>query len=122
LRFTKETGAPTEWWRAFNKHEWYIVLHLKGGKRLYGWPEQWPNKYDSGHFSIKQPAWFKDDGSEMWPLPQLERLLVPAADVSIVEMYKKPEELNKLGLSEKQIQELQKPLAALHAGKENGNG
>lgn len=121
LKFTKETAAPSEWCYAFDRHEWYVVLHLKGGQRLYGWPEQWPNKSDCGHFSITQPAWCRPDGSEKWQLPQLRRILVPAADVGMVEMYKDSNELNQIGLTGDQIKEMQKPLAELHR-KANDDG
>jgi hypothetical protein len=38
---TRRSSSPSEWFSAFNKESRYIVLHLEGDRRLYGWPEQW---------------------------------------------------------------------------------
>ena len=35
--FTRETSHPSEWYSAFSRHDdCYVVLHLKGQRRLYG--------------------------------------------------------------------------------------
>ena len=37
LGITRETSYPTEWYSSFSRHEkCYVVLHLKGQRRLYG--------------------------------------------------------------------------------------
>lgn len=55
LRFTRESSYPSEWYSAFSRHpDSYVVLHLKGERRLYGWPEEWPTRPDQGHFSIAE--------------------------------------------------------------------
>ncbi len=42
--FTKETSYPSEWYSAFSRlSNCYVVLHLNGGRRLYGWPTEWPS-------------------------------------------------------------------------------
>lgn len=109
LKLTREVSYPSNWCAAFSDYEWYVVLHLKGGKRLYGWPVIWPNRHDAGHFIISQPAWFLDDGQPV-ELPQLERIVIPAADVTMVEQYRKATS----GLTDYQIRTAQEPLAKLH--------
>ena len=56
LRFvgvTRETSYPSEWYSAFSRYdESYVVLHLKGDRRLYGWPQEWPSHPQQGHFII----------------------------------------------------------------------
>ena len=99
----RQTGA------GFSEYEWYVVLHLRGGKRLYGWPVLWPNRHDSGHFIFSQPAWFLDDG-QVVELPQLERIFVPAEDVTMVEQYKQ----ETPGLSDDEMKAAQEPLVRIH--------
>ena len=41
LRLTKETSYSSEWYSAFHHNpDCYVVLHLQGQRRLYGWPEE----------------------------------------------------------------------------------
>ena len=58
---TSRTSFPSEWFNAFNKSKRYITLHLVGDRRLYGWPCEWPDHPDSGHFVIMEPEWLLDD-------------------------------------------------------------
>ena len=52
---TKENSYPSEWYSAFYSNtEGYVVLHLKGERRLYGWPQEWPSRPDEGHFIIAE--------------------------------------------------------------------
>lgn len=60
------------------------MLHLKGGRRLYGWPEEWPDQPDKGHFLIAEAEWLLDDGSRQG-LDCVWNILVPATDVELVE-------------------------------------
>ena len=53
LRLTRETSYSSEWYSAFHHNtDCYVVLHLHGQRRLYGWPEEWPSRPDQGHFRI----------------------------------------------------------------------
>lgn len=38
--FTAQTSYPSEWFGVFSQNKTYVVLHLKDGRRLYGWPEE----------------------------------------------------------------------------------
>ena len=43
FRFTRETSFPSEWYSAFARNKKaYVVLHLKGERRFYGWPKNGP--------------------------------------------------------------------------------
>jgi len=117
LKLTREVSYPSNWCAAFSQHEGYVVLHLKGKKRLYCWPVLWPNRHDSGHFVVSQPAWFLDDGESV-ELPQLEQMVIAAEDVTMVEQYKKA---LPTGMTAEQIKAAQEPLAKLHR-KEKPNG
>jgi hypothetical protein len=116
-KLTREVSYPSNWCAALSetKYEWYVVLHLKGGKRLYGFPDLWPNRHDAGHFIISQPAWFLDDG-QIIELVQLQRMFINAEDVTMVEQYKKATP----GLTDEQIRAAQQPLVAIHTKGSSG--
>ncbi len=81
---TKETSYPSEWYSAFHRYtECYVVLHLKGGRRLYGWPQEWPGHPEQGHFIIAEGEWLVEDGSH--PLTGVSIILIPGQDVEMVE-------------------------------------
>jgi hypothetical protein len=45
--WTHRTSHPSEWFSAFSNHNRrYVILHLKDGRRLFGWPDEWPDACD----------------------------------------------------------------------------
>ena len=84
IGFTQETSHASEWYSAFSRnHDCYVVLHLTGARRLYGWPEEWPSNPDRGHFRIVEAEWLTEDGRT--PLTGVTAIVVPATDVEMVE-------------------------------------
>ena len=84
---TKETSYPSEWYSTFSRNpDCYVVLHLKGERRLYGWPEEWPSRPDQGHFRIAEGEWLVDDRRR--PAEGVSYILVPATEVEMVEFLK----------------------------------
>lgn len=84
LRFTRESSYPSEWYSAFSRHpDSYVVLHLKGERRLYGWPEEWPTRPDQGHFSIAEAEWLVDEKRVL--AEGVSAIMVPASEVEMVE-------------------------------------
>lgn len=70
----------------------YVYLHLTSGRRLYGWPEEWPDEPGKGHFRLAQAEWILDD-NERVALDATESVLVPASDVELVEFEKPAKDL-----------------------------
>ncbi len=69
----------------------FVVLHLKDGRRLYGWPSEWPDYQDAGRFIIVQAEWLSADNSRT-PLSGVDKVIIPASDVAMVEtMLPQPE-------------------------------
>jgi len=103
LDVTNRTSYPAdEWFSAFNQHgKRYVVLHLVDERRLFGWPEQWPDHADSGHFVIAEPAWLLPSG-DMVRVHVVERMLIAATDVRFVEFQKYDFELT---VTEEEIQQ-----------------
>ncbi len=84
IGLTRETSYPSEWYSAFARNpECYVVLHLKGERRLYGWPEEWPSRPDQGHFRIAVAEWLTEEGSIS--ATGVSTILVPGDDVEMVE-------------------------------------
>ena len=84
IHLTKETSYPSEWYSAFSENRGcYVVLHLSGERRLYGWPEEWPSRPDEGHFRIAEGEWLTEVGQ--CPMEGVSAIVVPARDVEMVE-------------------------------------
>lgn len=82
---TKETSYPSEWYSAFSRHHGcYVVLHLEGERRLFGWPEEWPSCPDEGHFRIVQGEWLTEDKKRI-PVTGVSAILIPVGQVEMVE-------------------------------------
>jgi hypothetical protein len=86
LRLTNETSYPSQWYSSFRHRSQYVTLHLKDGRRIYGWPEEWPSQSDRGHFLVSEITWLEPDGASVQS-PQ-SSLLVCANDVEFVEFVK----------------------------------
>ena len=113
---TSRTSYPSEWYGAFVRERRWVILNLGEGRRLYGWPEEWPDQADKGHFLIDQPEWVMEDGSRV-PILQTSRFMVPAGDVKQVEFLAN---VSELALSEDEQREIQLPLIELHRSKGDG--
>lgn len=92
LRITRETSYPSEWYSAFSRHSGcYVVLHLQGERRLYGWPVEWPSAPDNGHFRIAHAEWLVDEkGSQKQvPVKGVSAILIPVAAVEMIEFLRR---------------------------------
>jgi hypothetical protein len=117
LRITKRTSYPSEWFSAFNREKRRVTLHLKGARRVHGWPTEWPDQPDSGHFLLDQAAWLLDDDT-IAPLYMVDHLVIPATEVEMVEIMKRPDEVTA---NDDQIAQTQTALLALQTkGETNG--
>ena len=94
-KITKRTSYPSEWFSAFNGTQRYVYLHLDRkflnfkdedkDLKVFGWPEEWPDSPENGHFVLMQAEWIAEDNTRT-PLPDTERLLIPAKAVLMVEL------------------------------------
>lgn len=85
FRLSTRSGYPSEWFASFYTCTTHIVLQLKDGTRIFGWPSRWPSD-KNGHFFITD-AMREVDG-EQQDLAHLEGILVEASEVSSVEFAK----------------------------------
>jgi hypothetical protein len=91
---TSSTSYPSQWYSAFAREKRWVILHLTDGRRLSGWPKEWPDQPDKGHFVLDDPAWVLADNDRA-PLYQVERFMIPAVDVKMVEFLKADEEVTQ---------------------------
>ena len=85
LRVTRQTSYSSEWYGALSQNRGFVVLHLVGQRRLYGWPEEWPSTPDTGHFVIALGEWLDEDNKSI-PITGVEKILIKAADVEMIEL------------------------------------
>ena len=96
LCITKETSYPSEWYSTFWRlNDCYVVLHLKGERRLYGWPEEWPSQPDRGHFRISEGEWLGNDENDGVSTTGISAILISANDVEMVEFIKGVDEQSR---------------------------
>lgn len=88
-KITKQTSHPTEWFGVLAENPAYLILHLYDGRRIAGWPSEWPNKAEAGHFSLTVPSWISEENDYVH-LSETEMILVPAKDVQLVEFLRDP--------------------------------
>jgi hypothetical protein len=116
--WTHRTSHPSEWFSAFSNHNRrYVILHLKDGRRLFGWPDEWPDACDRGHFVVSECEWLLPTG-ERAPFHQVESMLIPATSVEFVEFLKYDSEVKA---SAEQLREAEALLIRVNQ-QENANG
>jgi hypothetical protein len=92
LGITSRTPFPSEWYGAFaTRPPRYVVLHLDGGRRITGYPIEWPTEPAAGHFKLTDAAWL-DDQNNQTPLDTNDSILIAAKQVEMVEFLKNIEE------------------------------
>ena len=92
LKMSSRSGHPGEWYGAFCDFRCHIVLNLKDGEWIYGWPLRWPSDSSNGHFLLDQVSRGVDDVTQ--ELPQLYGVLIAAKDVVSIEFVRPSPELN----------------------------
>jgi len=92
IKITEQTSYPSEWFGAFRQQKRYIVLHLHDERRLYGWPKEWPQSPEKGHFFIVNPSWLTKGKKELYLGNNgVEGILINVEDVKWVEFMKESE-------------------------------
>jgi len=84
---TKKSSLPSQWFSALASNERFIILHFKDQRRLMGWPREWPDEPETGHFLLEAPSWVLPDGTQAQML-QLESIMVSAKEVEAIEFLR----------------------------------
>lgn len=91
LSLTVNTADPSEWYGAFSTNNRWVTLHLDGERRILGWPREWPNTPQAGHFVIEHARWIDDEGKQTL-LRSVQAIMIPVTSVQIVEFMLNPDE------------------------------
>ena len=84
LNVTRQSSYQSAQYSAFAFHrDCYVVLHLKGERRLYGWPREWPSRPDDQHFLVEDCEWLVENGRK--PIPGVSHILIPKSEVEMIE-------------------------------------
>jgi len=82
-RLTRAGSRPSEWYDAFYGKKEYVILHLKDGRRIFGWPKLYPHRPDKGHVLVGNADWLDR------PDPSVGRrdidFLIDVTDIRFVE-------------------------------------
>ncbi len=83
---SRENSYPSEWYSTFIRYgsNSFLVLHLQGNRRLYGFAEEWPSDSTTGHFRMAEIEWLDYSNGQTAP-SGASAVLVPAAEVIMVE-------------------------------------
>ena len=84
IKVTKQSSYRSAQYSAFAFHSnCYVVLHLKGQRRLFGWPQEWPSRPEDQHFLIEECEWL--EGDKRKPITGVSHVLIPAEEVEMIE-------------------------------------
>jgi len=64
MRISSRSGHTCEWFGVFSEYPRYVVLQLRDGVRIYGWPMVWPSEHDRGHFFITAAVRIVEDTTQ----------------------------------------------------------
>jgi hypothetical protein len=94
-KITNQTSYPSEWYGTFSETKRYIVLTLKDGRRISGWPLLWPNDPQRGHFVLQQAKWVAEEDGKLsfMPLAAVDKIMIDANNVEMVTFLKFNDEL-----------------------------
>jgi hypothetical protein len=95
-KITSKTSYPSEWYGTFTETKRYIILDLKDGRRIMGWPAEWSNDPDKGHFVLEDARWLtvdQDGRLSDIPLETIDKIMIAVHNVEMVEFVKDDDEL-----------------------------
>ena len=96
LGLTRQTSFSSEWYGALSQSRGYLVLHLTGERRLYGWAVEWPNTPEHGNFVMAEAEWLVDGKSVK--LEGVAQIVIRAQDVEMVELMQVKEDHRSITL------------------------
>jgi hypothetical protein len=91
IKVTSQSSYPSEWYGTFSETKRYIILDLKDERRIMGWPVEWPNYPDKGHFVLEEVSWLTTEKGGKIPLLTIDKIMIDANNVEMVEFVKDDE-------------------------------
>lgn len=89
LKITKRTYYSSFWYEIMNSREDWVVVTLKNGDGLVGYPKQFNVDYEHGPaILLIDSYWIKRDGIEVDDSSEHRTLLIHFDDIKIIEFFK----------------------------------
>jgi hypothetical protein len=95
FKVTSQSSYPSEWYGTFSETKRYIILDLKDERRIMGWPVEWPNYPDKGHFVLEEASWLTTKEGDKVPLETIDKIMIDTNNVEMVEFLKDDEKLEE---------------------------
>lgn len=87
LKITNQSSFNSEWEDIFNSVTSFVILDLKDGRRIFGWPSVWPSDPSKGHIVLQNPEWISEEG-EYIPMSSAQYIVIKAEEIEFVEFLK----------------------------------
>lgn len=87
LKITNQSSFNSEWEDIFNSVTSFVILDLKDGRRIFGWPSVWPSDPSKGHIILQNPEWISENG-EYIPMSSAQFIVIKAEEIEFVEFLK----------------------------------
>jgi hypothetical protein len=96
MKITNKTSYPSEWYGTFSETKLYVILDLKDERRVMGWPAEWPDDPEKGHFVLEDAKWLivdKDGKLSAIPLETIDKIVIAVHNIEMVEFVQDDEAL-----------------------------
>jgi hypothetical protein len=84
LKITSKTTKPSVWIDVLSETEVYVVVHLKDGRRVYGWPLRYSDDVSERAIFLEQATWLTDEGGALND-PPISIFLDKESEIAFVE-------------------------------------
>jgi hypothetical protein len=91
IKITNKTSYPSEWYGTFSETKLYIILDLKDERRIMGWPAEWPDDPEKGHFILEDARWLIVDQNGKPSaifLETIDKIVIAVHNIEMVEFVK----------------------------------
>ncbi|EPR44296.1 hypothetical protein dsx2_1657 [Desulfovibrio sp. X2] len=88
LGLSNVSARRNAWADAFSGHRRYVIVHLKDGRRILGWPGYFGDGAEDTNIFLTNPSWVTDDNVAE-NCGDDGMLITPEAGVELVEFVKK---------------------------------
>lgn len=101
---TPKTSRESVWLDVFSDIKKFVIINLKDGRRIYGWPLYFSNTPEEGMIYLAYPAWIKDE--KYIDLDNEGIFLVEKENIESIEFLKQPQSVKRRGLWQKIINKI----------------
>ena len=88
-RITKRSAHNSAKYSAFSRrNDCYVILHIDG-RRLFGWPSEWPSWQEDEYILLDESEWIIDDDTKKEQqnneLNSASHMLIPMSKIDLIE-------------------------------------